>query len=330
MHLASRLRTRGRHSSTLPGFTLIELLVVIAIIALLASLLLPAVQRAREAARRTQCINNIRQIALASLNYLSAHRCYPSGYIAKGSCDYDIVFTTPPINIQTAQDFSSTPGTVNQVSLTNWSLSTGWSWHALLLSYMDQEVTRINYKLNKNDAFNWDLVQTPIPSYVCPSAALPATRPAGMGYTSYRGCLGGWPLKDQFGNPTPTLNNGMFFENSCLRDSDIADGATNTLLFGETPFGFWNDAHSCCARVRDDMAPFDAYWNIFVGAPQDPMNCPDPVLPIHFFGFGGAHGDVTVFAFADGRAQTMSKTVDLKLLMSLSTRNGRENIKDTY
>ena len=60
------------------------------------------------------------------------------------------------------------------------------------------------------------------------------------------------------------------------------------------------------------------------------MTCPDPVLPIHFFGFGGAHGDVTVFAFADGRAQTMSKTVDLKLLMSLSTRNGRENIKDTY
>src|SRR4029079_6743243 len=121
---------RPRWSETGRGFTLIELLVVIAIIAVLASLLLPAVQRAREAARRTKCINNIRQIALASHNYLSAHRVYPPGYVdIIQCCDYDIVFTTPPVTIPIAPPLGSSGGGLSQVSLTNWSTSRMWSWH---------------------------------------------------------------------------------------------------------------------------------------------------------------------------------------------------------
>jgi prepilin-type N-terminal cleavage/methylation domain-containing protein/prepilin-type processing-associated H-X9-DG protein len=313
------------HRRSRCGFTLIELLVVIAIIALLASLLLPAVQRAREAARRTQCINNVRQITLAADNYVSSHRVFPPGFIQLGLCDYDLSF--PNLTVQTS-DVLSDPNMPAQVDLTVWSFSANWPWQSMLLPQMDAGTVALDPRLSKNHPYNWERLQSPLASYVCPSISLPDARPLGLGYLTYRGCIGYWPTLDGNGDPAPPRNNGMFYENSTLSHRDVIDGTGQTILVGESRFGFWGDAWACCARGRDDKPNFDAFWLADIPPQQPP--CQNPILPGQFFGFGGPHEGTVVFSFVDGHVQTVAKTIDTALFMNLCTRNGRENILSTF
>jgi prepilin-type N-terminal cleavage/methylation domain-containing protein len=309
---------RGGQTVGRRGFTLIELLVVIAIIGILVALLMPAVQRAREAARRTQCTNYIRQIELASHNYLDSHRVFPSGYIiGQPACDYPLTWT-PPVDIPIAGP--QTPNTPPpRVLLSDWQYGPYWGWHSLLLPQMDAATVDINFSLPKNDPLNWQYIQTPIESYKCPSATFGLKEANGLGTTSYRGCMGWWATND----PNAPLNNGMFYGNSALADRDISDGFTQTIMFGETLFGgFWGDNYACCARARDDQPNFDAYWS--TAGNQQCSNSGN----MHFFGFGSFHEDVCLFAFADGHASTVSKNIDTNLFRALCTRNGRENITD--
>src|SRR5579863_1826177 len=157
------------------GFTLIELLVVIAIIAILVSLLLPAVQQAREAARRTQCKNNLKQIGLALHNYHDALLVFPPGYVDKNG------------------DPNSTPDN---------DLGPGWGWASFILPYLDQGnlYSQINFNLGVGLGANAQPSLVTLPVMQCPSDTLPQPFPvydssfttpiATVAYGNYVGCNG--------------------------------------------------------------------------------------------------------------------------------------------
>ena len=200
-----------------PGFTLIELLVVIAIIAVLIALLLPAVQQAREAARRTQCRNNLKQFGLAIHNYHDNFNLVPPGWIG-------------------------VTGNQPDVSGIN-----GWSWASRLLPQLDQSAlyNQINFNLQVGNASNATARATTVNVFECPSDlvvkkwTIPAagtTNPlADVAGASYAGVFG----KDEvdFCNGlaagVPCTSNGMFFLNSNVRFADVTDGLSTTLLVGE-------------------------------------------------------------------------------------------------
>jgi prepilin-type N-terminal cleavage/methylation domain-containing protein/prepilin-type processing-associated H-X9-DG protein len=191
---------RGRQRS---AFTLIELLVVIAIIAVLIGLLLPAVQKVREAAARTQCLNNLKQLGLGLHNYHSTYAIFPPGW--------------------------KRPDTAHDPS---------WSWSCFLLPYLEQQnlynaLSPDTQTLSKAFANSLPALQTPIKTYMCPSdtvfplntnrpfSLVGITPPVSIAISNYPG---------NGGNDGDT---GLFQENTAIRMGDITDGTSNTLAVGE-------------------------------------------------------------------------------------------------
>jgi len=232
---------RGQNSRPVTGFTLVELLVVIAIIGILTALLLPAVQAAREAARRTQCKNNLKQMGLALLNFHEANRRFPPGYSAADPYSDGATDTSP-----------------------------GWGWGALVLPFIDEQslFATIHRDRPIQDPQNAAAVWTTVKAYVCPSdvgrdGELVAFEvPDGFGSTialaapsSYSACNGG----DESDTSDPT-GLGIFYRNSRrTRMADITDGRSKTILVGEHAWahaeGIWAGAISNAVCQRGLLNP---------------------------------------------------------------------------
>ncbi|MEW4562004.1 DUF1559 domain-containing protein [Bremerella sp. JC770] len=216
------------------AFTLVELLVVIAIIGVLIALLLPAVQQAREAARRMQCSNNLKQLALGIHNYHDTFKSFPSGFI-------DADFNPPSFSTGGGQDG-------------------GYSWQTLILAHIEQGPLHDQFDFrvhvygdpggggNGGSAqSNYDAVATALDVYSCPSDIKPSHREAhpnqseaayhpNIATSSYAGNRGSY---DGDGHDQNNLNNeftffnGALYENSGVGMRDITDGTSNSLLLGE-------------------------------------------------------------------------------------------------
>ncbi len=319
------------------GFTLIELLVVMAIIALLVALLLPAVQRARESARRTQCINNLKQISLAAHNYESSFRSFPSGWVDAMLLDPTGVPLPGPVNanvafsenIQIPVEVRGAGGAAQQYQLVEWELSPWWGWQALILAEINQATINIDFDQSKFSNDSKDASTVAIESYICPSAPLPSNRPRGLGYGNYRG-VGGH--LNGFASVPPysaLFQGGIFGPNSGTKFRDIPDGESNTLLFGESTFGFWADSHSAVAGYVTSSDGNSTFHN---GQNFDGLPHPDPPsagMPYQLT-FGSWHDDVAHFALADGSAKSMAKNIDANLFRQLCVRNDNERMNGEW
>lgn len=221
------------------GFTLIELLVVIAIIAILVALLLPAVQQAREAARRAQCKNNLKQLAVALHNYEETHTTFPPG----------LVTVNPTATVVICSLGTGFGASDSWTEAQSGAGVHGTSWMLQILPYVEKNTLYEEWNFGLSPSGNRSVGETDISFFYCPSRRSDARSDARMfqgwtkGGTDYGGCLGAcngfhdcgthefWRVAN--GNRPEAPCKGMFRVNSATRIREVTDGTSNTIMIGE-------------------------------------------------------------------------------------------------
>lgn len=296
------------------GFTLIELLVVISIIAILIALLLPAVQQAREAARRTQCRNNLKQIGIALHNYHETHNMVPMGAYS---------------------DIDDDAGLDDD----------GYGWPVYLLPYLEQ--ANLYQKINPQGQpgiiegyfnANGTIIpggETVIPAFICPSAILPNNIQSGGGLNPDAHQIGYGKI--DYKGSTGYADDGLFNKHrdalakgsNRIRFRDIRDGLSNTIAVGESSYP---------GRAGSDQP-------MWIGIPGSDevllfkTNAPS-IINCGIRGFGGnywagaidddcavsLHTGGAFFLFADGSVHFLSENIALQTYYALGSRRGGEVI----
>lgn len=312
------------------GFTLVELLVVIAIIGILIGMLLPAVQQVREAARRTQCANNQRQLALACMNYESSNMHFPPGLnvpIGSGSGG--------TINGSQYPDIPQ-PKIQNRFG----------SWMVWIMPYIEQNNLYSQLDLTQREYVNADgpnsIATAVVPGFQCPSDidedVVNSFSDFWFGTNSYYGSAGiqGWFLAN-------LSLDGMLFYNSAVTFGEINDGSSNTFLLGErysmdpeferfnTYRGWaWSSSFSARNNIVGMLEPIN--YQLPLGVPKRGNG--EPTFEWQdrkFNSFSSGHPGGANFAIADGSVQFMTLTSagSMTVLENLAIRNDG-NVANVY
>lgn len=311
------------------GFTLIEVLVVITIIGILIALTLPALQAAREQAKRVHCSNNLKQIGIALGNYTLRNGSLPPGYLS----EYD--------------------------SYIRRERGPGWGWASMILGDIEQYPLQnsIQYHLPIQDPANLTVRTMPVGTYLCPSDKMPRTWTAKNGVVwIYAGeiysaeepiCdVAGANYVGVFGIGEPGVDgDGVFYRDSGIRPVDVEDGLTNTMVVGER-------------SITLNAGRGHATWVGAVPGAQLWSCAPDPFDPdvgtcrredgsgmtLGHTGEGNGPGDVRgdvnqflsrhgngcFFLFGDGHVRFLKGGMNYAVYKAMSTRKGGEVISDEY
>jgi prepilin-type N-terminal cleavage/methylation domain-containing protein/prepilin-type processing-associated H-X9-DG protein len=310
------------------GFTLIELLVVIAIIAVLIALLLPAVQAAREAARRTQCANNLKQIGLALHTYHGSLNVFPPGFLSKPD-----------------------PSTGNNAG-------PGWGWGAMILPQLEQAAVfnAINFSLPIEVAANTTAGLTKINTYICPSdgslmpqfTVVDSTAAAGpppvpgkpicdVASSSYVGSFGKGDVSSLFPySPTdspPGRDNGegLFFRNRSVSIAEVLDGTSQTFAIGERSQHLsratWTGAVTNAAVPLTELQAVTGFdpetGDALVLSHTGEDRGPNSIKP-HADQYWSRHPGGAQFVMGDGSVKFIKEQIGFTIFQALATRAGGE------